>query len=104
MSIATSIANLVAPIIRGLEYLGPVGLLGLRLWVANVFWKSGVNKFQTFESTKMLFQYEYKVPLLDPVTAAYLGTATELFFPVLLAKAGNSNPERCPLRLVPFPL
>ena len=85
MSIASNIANLAGPVIRGLEFLGPLVHLGIRLWVANVFWKSGVNKFQSWETTKFLFQYEYKVPLLSPEVAAWLGTATELFFPVLLA-------------------
>jgi putative oxidoreductase len=33
----------------------------------------------------LLFTYEYQVPLLSPATAAYLGTFTELVFPILLA-------------------
>lgn len=85
MSIANTLAALTAPVIRTLEFFGPLALLGIRLWVANVFWKSGVNKFQSWETTKFLFQYEYKVPLLNPEIAAFLGTATELIFPVLLA-------------------
>jgi putative oxidoreductase len=36
-------------------------------------------------STIMLFTYEYQVPILSPEVAAYLGTATEFIFPVLLA-------------------
>ncbi len=94
MSIAPAVANLAKPIIRGLEYLSPLGLLGIRLWVANVFWKAGLTKIAIGEdfpfiglgpSTLMLFQYEYSVPLIDYKTAAYLGTATELMFPVFLA-------------------
>lgn len=37
------------------------------------------------QSTLFLFQYEYQVPLLPPLFAAYLGTAIELIFPLLLA-------------------
>lgn len=85
MSITRTIAGLAGPLIRVLEFFGPLAFLGIRLWVANVFWKSGVNKYQSWETTKFLFQYEYKVPLLSPEVAAFLGTATELIFPVLLA-------------------
>lgn len=94
MSFAATVANIARPIIRALEYLGPLGLLGIRLWVANVFWKAGLTKIAVTSefpfiglgpSTLMLFQYEYSVPLLDYKTAAYLGTATELLFPIFLA-------------------
>lgn len=84
MQIIDRVVNFAKPVIRGLEYVTPVIDLGIRLWVANVFWKSGLTKFQSFDSTIMLFQYEYEVPLLSPEVAAYLGTFTELFFPVLL--------------------
>jgi len=53
--------------------------------VANVFFKSGVNKFQSMDTTLMLFQYEYAVPILPYDVAAYLATGVELVFPVLLA-------------------
>jgi putative oxidoreductase len=57
----------------------------LRLAVANVFWKSGLNKIQSWDTTLMLFEYEYAVPLLSPVIAAYMATTLELVLPVLLA-------------------
>lgn len=56
----------------------------LRLWVANVFFKSALTKIQSFDTTIMLFSYEYQVPLISPVVAAYTGTAIELVVPVLL--------------------
>jgi len=56
-----------------------------RLWVASVFWRSGTLKLQSWSSTLYLFQSEYAVPLLDPHTAAVIGTAVELGLPVLLA-------------------
>lgn len=68
----------------GLTFLSPLVDLTLRLWVANVFWKSGLTKIQSMDSTIMLFTHEYQVPILSPEMAAYLGTFTELVFPVLL--------------------
>ncbi|MGH8608266.1 MAG: DoxX family protein [Gammaproteobacteria bacterium] len=68
-----------------LNWLSPIADLAVRLWVANVFFKSGLVKIQSWESTVALFTYEYSVPYLSPELAAYLGVLTELFFPVLLA-------------------
>lgn len=77
--------RIVRPIYKTLDFLAPISDLLIRLWVANVFFKSGLTKIQSFDSTIMLFTYEYHVPLLSPETAAYLGTFIELTFPVLLA-------------------
>jgi putative oxidoreductase len=84
MTLVERADHFINPIVKGLELLTPLVDLGIRLWVANVFWKSGLNKIQSFDSTVLLFEYEYQVPLLSPTVAAYLGTFTELFFPVLL--------------------
>lgn len=70
---------------RAMEFISPAFDLGIRLWVAYVFLKSGLTKIQSWETTKMLFEYEYEVPVLSPGLAAYLGTAAELGLPVLLA-------------------
>lgn len=78
------VCQLTNPIVRGLDFLAPVADLGLRLWVGIVFLKSGLAKIQSMESTIMLFENEYQVPLLSPEIAAYLGTFTELVFPILL--------------------
>lgn len=68
-----------------LDMLAPISNLIIRLWVANVFFKSGMLKLQSWDSTMYLFEYEYDVPLLSPEVAAVLGTAVELSLPVLLA-------------------
>ncbi|MGY0218477.1 DoxX family protein [Endozoicomonadaceae bacterium StTr2] len=68
-----------------LNYLQPVALLAARLYVAWVFFASGLTKIDDWETTLFLFELEYEVPLLSPVVAAWLGTAGELIFPVLLA-------------------
>lgn len=70
---------------RALGLVAPLVDLGLRLYVAWVFFRSGLVKIQSWESTLMLFEYEYAVPLLPPDIAAYLGTAAELILPVLVA-------------------
>lgn len=79
------VAKLIFTVNRGLEFLAPIADLLIRCWVAWVFFRSGLTKIQSMDSTIMLFQYEYSVPLLDPVTAAYLGTWSELLLPVFLA-------------------
>lgn len=72
-------------VITGLEqYLAPVLDLAIRFWVATVFFQSGLTKVQSWDSTLSLFENEYSVPFLPPEVAAYMGTFTELFFPVLL--------------------
>ncbi len=62
-----------------------VPVLLMRLWIANVFWKSGLTKIDNWDTTVALFADEYKVPVLPPELAAMLGTATELAAPVLVA-------------------
>jgi putative oxidoreductase len=89
-----SLTSVARPLIRGLEFLAPVAELGIRLWAAKFFWDSALTKvslgggfpfIHMNPSTIMLFTYEYQVPILAPEVAAYLGTATEFVFPVLLA-------------------
>jgi putative oxidoreductase len=66
------------------EYLAPLFDLGLRLFLANVFFKSGLTKIQSWDSTLYLFSDVYQVPLLSPEVAAWLATSAELGLSVLL--------------------
>ena len=66
------------------EYFAPALDLGLRLFLANVFFISGLTKIQNWDSTLYLFSDVYQVPLLPPEFAAYLATFAELGLPVLL--------------------
>nr|WP_136251770.1 DoxX family protein [Ningiella ruwaisensis] len=68
-----------------LGHLDIPALLASRLYVAWVFFKSGLTKLNDWENTLLLFEYEYAVPLLDFQTAAYLATAGEIILPILLA-------------------
>jgi hypothetical protein len=55
-----------------------------RIYVAWVFLKSGMHKIGDWETTLVLFEYEYQVPLLNFELAAYLATFGELVLPVFL--------------------
>jgi putative oxidoreductase len=77
---------------RGMDWLAPGFLLGLRLYVAMVFFKSGLTKIMDFSSTVALFENEYKVPVLSPVLAAYAGTAAEFALPALFVLGLLSRP------------
>lgn len=66
------------------EYLAPLLYLGLRLYLANVFFKSGLTKVQSWSSTLYLFSDVYQVPLLPPEVAATMAAGAELGLSVLL--------------------
>lgn len=73
-----------SPLTRLLDALQPVAALLARLYVAQVFFLSGLTKLRDWGTTVALFTDEYKVPFLSPAAAAALGTAGELVLPVLL--------------------
>lgn len=66
--------------------------LAIRLYVAKVFFMSGLTKIASWGSTLALFEYEYAVPLLPPAVAAWMGTAAELVLPVLLVLGLATRP------------
>lgn len=83
---------MVRPIVKAydilasfLAWLAPLGDLVIRLWLAKVFFMSGLTKVQSWDSTVMLFTYEYSVPFLSPYWAALSGTLVETVTPVFLA-------------------
>lgn len=84
-----SIANTITPLISKARNWAGAGAhvldLGIRLYVAKVFFMSGLTKIANWDSTVSLFEDEYRVPLLPPELAAALGTFGELVFPLLLA-------------------
>lgn len=61
----------------------PASLLA-RLYVAQVFFASGLTKLRDWDTTLALFTHEYAVPVLPPTAAAVLGTAGEIVLPALL--------------------
>ena len=64
--------------------LQPLAQLAARIYIADVFWKSGLTKLRDWDTTLALFHDEYHVPLLPPDVAAYMGTTGELVLPALL--------------------
>ena len=88
----SSLANLVqtalqtlTPLRALLDKLQPVALLLARLYVAQVFFFSGLTKIRDWGTTVALFTDEYQVPLLSPSFAAGMAIVGELGLPVLLA-------------------
>ena len=73
-----------SPLTRLLDALQPLAALLARLYVAQVFFLSGLTKLRDWGTTVALFTDEYKVPFLSPAVAATLGTTGELVLPVLL--------------------
>lgn len=100
--IAPLLGKADALIRKASSLLAPVADFLARYWVASAFFASGLSKTTTgsltlfghafsyplslfpADSTFTLFEYEYHVPLLPPMLAAYLGTAAELLLPVFL--------------------
>jgi putative oxidoreductase len=64
----------------------PLSLIefGMRFAVGATFFRSGMLKLQSFDTAIALFRDEYRLPLLPPEIAAYMGTTVELSAPVLL--------------------
>ena len=69
---------------RLLDMLQPLAALLARLYMAQVFFLSGLTKIRDWGTTVALFTDEYKVPMLSPAAAAAMGTTGELLLPVLL--------------------
>jgi len=79
-----SLSNIYCNVVDKISLLEPVALLAARWYVAWAFFSSGLTKLRDWESTLMLFEYEYQVPVLPFELAAYLGTAAEIVLPLLL--------------------
>jgi putative oxidoreductase len=78
------LARLYTRLVHLLNALHSHFALLVRVYVSWVFLKSGWLKLQDWEQTLSLFEAEYKVPLLPPHAAAFVGTAGELVFSVLV--------------------
>jgi len=66
------------------HHVTPLFDLGLRLYLAQVFFRSGWLKLTDWSATLYLFDDVYRVPLLAPHVAAVMGTAGEVGLSVLL--------------------
>ncbi len=70
---------------RALDTLRDPALLVARLYVAYVFFASGLQSLRDWSGTVWLYENEFRVPLLPPHLAAVAGTAGEVLLPPLLA-------------------
>jgi len=88
-SIASPLPQRAARLYAGgthlINKLQPLFALALRLYVARVFFASGLIKLENWAGTLALFENEFRVPVLSPQLAAVLGTGAEIGLPVLLA-------------------
>jgi putative oxidoreductase len=70
--------------------LSPLLDLGIRLYMANIFFKSGQLKLNNYmngqwENTVVMFSDYHPIPGIEPQIAAVAGTTGEVILPVLLA-------------------
>jgi len=77
-----------------------LALLAARLYLFEVFFKSGLTKVRDWEGTLFLFSDEYHVPVLPPELAAWMGTGGELVFSSLLALGLLTRPAAAGLFVV----
>lgn len=69
---------------NALDGLRAPAALAARIYIAQVFFLSGLTKLRDWDITLLLFTEEYRVPVLSPAVAAVMGTVGELVLPVLL--------------------
>ncbi|MBV8125660.1 MAG: DoxX family protein [Burkholderiaceae bacterium] len=85
LQVPRSVHALFKPWTRRLEqWITPLFDLAARLYLTQVFWRSGWLKLQDWDATRYLFREEYHVPVLPPDIAAVMGAGGELLLPVLL--------------------
>jgi putative oxidoreductase len=90
--------------LKAANYLSPLVNLGIRFWMAAIFWNSGILKLPkdflglgigkgfSWDSTVYLFEEVHPVPFLSPNFAAVSGTALELLCPILLVLGIGTRP------------
>src|SRR6516165_2214734 len=83
--LATSVARRTGHIVGIAEKtVGPLLDLFIRLWLAEIFWASGMVELQNWTGTLLLSIHQYPVSWLDPITATRSVAAIELIGPPLL--------------------
>jgi putative oxidoreductase len=88
--------------LKGVNSLQSVFALVLRAWLAKVFFMSGLTKIKSWDSTLMLFEYEYAVPIIPFELAAWMATAGELILPVLLILGFITRPAALALFILNY--
>ncbi len=97
----TTITSIYIKTTQGLTHYGmPLLVLVIRLWMARIFWYSGLTKITDWQATLYLFANEYRVPFIPPEIAAYLAATAELTCPVLLVLGFATRLATLPLLLM----
>lgn len=65
-------------------YFLPMLILTIRIWMAKAFLSIGVTKLLGWQSTTLLFKYEYQFPVFGYIFWAVFSTATEIISPILI--------------------
>lgn len=66
------------------RWLAPILLLSMRLWMAKIFFSSGLTRIAHWDSQAFLFSNIHPLPGVPPMWAAVVTTSAELTLPVLL--------------------
>ncbi len=89
--LAIKIDTMIEPLRKLASCVGaPLYDLAARLYIAEMFWSSGMTRFTdwkngNFDNQIFLFDLEHPVPGLSPEVAAYATTVAELVLPILVA-------------------
>jgi putative oxidoreductase len=84
LSIARRTVHMYGKVAATIDRMQPLFALALRIYLARVFFLSGLTKLHDWNITLALFRNEYHVPFLSPAVAAVLGTCAELGLPIFL--------------------
>jgi putative oxidoreductase len=91
-SLPQTVVRLYSTGARWIDSIQPVFALALRVYVAQVFFFSGLTKLRDWSLTVALFTNEYHVPVLSPELAAALGASAEIGLPILLVAGLGARP------------
>jgi NADH dehydrogenase/putative oxidoreductase len=83
LRLITRSADFFLHVVRGLAW--PKLELAIRLWLAKVFFISGVLKLTHWQTALDLAANEYPVSWMNPITAAYTGVTIEVLGGAILA-------------------
>lgn len=72
------------PVLIFARHFRDAGDLLVRWWIARIFFLSALDKISSWDTTLVLFKYDYTVPFISSVWAAWIGTGLELILPIFL--------------------
>ena len=79
------------------RYVKPFFALFVRLWIARIFWYSGLAKISDWNPTLELFKNEYQIPAISPIFGAYSSAGFEIVCAALIAVGFMSRLAVLPL-------